>query len=163
MGPTYLVCMVEPKVLSCTLHTSPIFQAQSSFMRYKLPDACSILSSAIFIFLLALVGVFYPYNRGALFTALVVIYALTSGIAGYTATSMYLQFEGTNWVWIYFFPIMFSLNYVSQCATHAQYNKEKRSDTLEYLFLYRYVYLIFQFSLYYYYYYLFTSFFLFCR
>ena len=54
--------------------------------------------SAIFIFVLALVGVFYPYNRGALFTALVVIYALTSGIAGYTATSFYCQFEGANWV-----------------------------------------------------------------
>jgi hypothetical protein len=48
--------------------------------------------------MLALVGVFYPYNRGALFTALVVIYALTSGIAGYTATSFYCQLEGKNWV-----------------------------------------------------------------
>ncbi|KAJ9557812.1 hypothetical protein OSB04_012426 [Centaurea solstitialis] len=54
--------------------------------------------STIFIFILALVGVFYPYNRGALFTALVVIYALTSGIAGYTASSFYCQLEGTNWV-----------------------------------------------------------------
>nr|GMC96834.1 transmembrane 9 superfamily member 3 [Ipomoea batatas] len=53
---------------------------------------------AIFIFILALVGVFYPYNRGALFTALVVIYALTSGIAGYTAASFYGQLEGSNWV-----------------------------------------------------------------
>jgi hypothetical protein len=59
---------------------------------------CFSFDSAIFIFLLAIVGVFYPYNRGALFTALVVIYALTSGIAGYTATSFYLQLEGTNWV-----------------------------------------------------------------
>lgn len=50
--------------------------------------------------MLALVGVFYPYNRGALFTALVVIYALTSGIAGYTATSFYIQLEGSNWVCI---------------------------------------------------------------
>lgn len=56
------------------------------------------LCSTTFIFLLALVGVFYPYNRGALFTALVVIYALTSGIAGYIATSFYCQLEGTNWV-----------------------------------------------------------------
>ena len=52
----------------------------------------------MFIFILALVGVFYPYNRGSLFTALVVIYALTSGIAGYTATSFYCQLEGNNWV-----------------------------------------------------------------
>ena len=48
--------------------------------------------------MLSLVGVFYPYNRGALFTALVVIYALTSGIAGYTASSFYCQLEGKNWV-----------------------------------------------------------------
>lgn len=54
--------------------------------------------SMVFIFMLALVGVFYPYNRGALFTALVVIYALTSGIAGYTATAFYIQLEGKNWV-----------------------------------------------------------------
>ncbi|KAK9120470.1 hypothetical protein Syun_018087 [Stephania yunnanensis] len=66
---------------------------------------CAILGSgsqllvlAMFIFLLALVGTFYPYNRGALFSALVIIYALTSGIAGYTSTSTYLQLEGNNWV-----------------------------------------------------------------
>lgn len=54
--------------------------------------------SAIFIFMLALVGVFYPYNRGSLFTALVIIYALTSGIAGYYAASFYYMVEGKNWV-----------------------------------------------------------------
>ncbi|KAK9095601.1 hypothetical protein Scep_027070 [Stephania cephalantha] len=66
---------------------------------------CAILGSgsqllvlAMFIFLLALVGTFYPYNRGALFSALVIIYALTSSIAGYTSTSTYLQLEGNNWV-----------------------------------------------------------------
>jgi transmembrane 9 superfamily protein 1 len=48
--------------------------------------------------MLSLVGVFYPYNRGSLYTALVVIYALTSGIAGYTASSFYKQLEGVNWV-----------------------------------------------------------------
>lgn len=50
------------------------------------------------IFGLALVGVFYPYNRGALFTALVVLYALTSGVAGYVSASYYKQLEGTAWV-----------------------------------------------------------------
>ncbi|KAK4372777.1 hypothetical protein RND71_008161 [Anisodus tanguticus] len=68
---------------------------------YRVPEVqiftgCSTWT--IFIFVLALVSVFYPYNRGALFTALVVIYALTSGIAGYTASSFYCQLEGTNWV-----------------------------------------------------------------
>lgn len=59
---------------------------------------CCVICRAIFIFMLALVGVFYPYNRGALYTALVMIYALTSGIAGYTAASFYKQLEGVNWV-----------------------------------------------------------------
>lgn len=63
-----------------------------------LGSGTQLLALALFIFMLALVGVFYPYNRGALYTALVVIYALTSGIAGYSATSFYEQLEGANWV-----------------------------------------------------------------
>ncbi|CAD6246786.1 unnamed protein product [Miscanthus lutarioriparius] len=74
------------------------FPKQKSVFAALIGSGTQLLALAIFIFLLALVGVFYPYNRGALFTALVVIYALTSGIAGYTATSFYLQLEGTNWV-----------------------------------------------------------------
>jgi len=53
---------------------------------------------SLFIFAMALVGVFYPYNRGALFTALIVLYALTACIAGYVATSYYRQMEGHSWV-----------------------------------------------------------------
>ncbi|GMH35994.1 hypothetical protein BSKO_03862 [Bryopsis sp. KO-2023] len=54
---------------------------------------------AIFIFFLALVGVFYPYNRGALYSALVVLYALTAGIAGYVGCSYHRQMEGReSWV-----------------------------------------------------------------
>uniref|UniRef100_A0A0E0EIA3 Transmembrane 9 superfamily member n=1 Tax=Oryza meridionalis TaxID=40149 RepID=A0A0E0EIA3_9ORYZ len=74
------------------------FPQQKSLFAAIVGSGTQLLALAIFIFLLAIVGVFYPYNRGALFTALVVIYALTSGIAGYTATSFYLQLEGTNWV-----------------------------------------------------------------
>ncbi|KAJ0964419.1 hypothetical protein J5N97_029541 [Dioscorea zingiberensis] len=74
------------------------FPKHKSLFSAVIGSGTQLLALAIFIFLLAIVGVFYPYNRGALFTALVVIYALTSGIAGYTATSFYLQLEGTNWV-----------------------------------------------------------------
>ncbi|CAN1266633.1 Transmembrane 9 superfamily member 3 [Linum perenne] len=69
-----------------------------SLFAASLGSGTQLFTLTIFIFVLSLVGVFYPYNRGALFTALVVIYALTSGIAGYTATSFYCQLEGTNWV-----------------------------------------------------------------
>lgn len=37
---------------------------------------------ALFIFSMALVGMFYPYNRGAMLAACVVLYALTAGISG---------------------------------------------------------------------------------
>jgi hypothetical protein len=37
---------------------------------------------ALFIFSLSLIGMFYPYNRGALLSACVLLYALTAGIAG---------------------------------------------------------------------------------
>ncbi|XAR64507.1 hypothetical protein NMG60_11024880 [Bertholletia excelsa] len=50
------------------------------------------------IIMLGLLGVFHPYGRGTLLTALVILYAITSVIAGYTAVSLYGQFEGTNWV-----------------------------------------------------------------
>ncbi|KAJ6834665.1 transmembrane 9 superfamily member 2-like [Iris pallida] len=74
------------------------FPKYKSLFAAVIGSGTQLLALTIFIFLLALVGVFYPYNRGALLTALVVIYALTSGIAGYTATSFYMQLEGTNWV-----------------------------------------------------------------
>ncbi|XP_078442239.1 transmembrane 9 superfamily member 2-like [Wolffia australiana] len=74
------------------------FPEHKSLFAAVLGSGTQLFALTLFIFLLSLVGVFYPYNRGALFTALVIIYALTSGIAGYTTTSMYLQLEGTNWV-----------------------------------------------------------------
>ncbi|CAK0754796.1 Transmembrane 9 super member 4 [Coccomyxa viridis] len=57
-----------------------------------------ILTMAVCIFALALVGVFYPYNRGALLTACVLLYALTAGVAGYVASLCYKMMGGTNWV-----------------------------------------------------------------
>ncbi|CAF2041979.1 unnamed protein product [Brassica napus] len=74
------------------------FPKYKSVFAASLGSGTQLFTFTIFIFMLSLVGVFYPYNRGALFTALVVIYALTSGITGYTASSFYCQLEGKNWV-----------------------------------------------------------------
>ncbi|KAE8705426.1 Transmembrane 9 superfamily member 2 [Hibiscus syriacus] len=65
------------------------FPKYNSLFATALGSGTQLVTLTVFIFMLALVGVFYPYNRGALFTALVVIYALTSGIAGYIAASFY--------------------------------------------------------------------------
>ncbi|CAM6118491.1 unnamed protein product [Calypogeia fissa] len=50
------------------------------------------------VFGLSLIGVFYPYNRGALNTACLVIYALTAGISGYSSAHLYSQLGGEKWV-----------------------------------------------------------------
>ena len=50
-----------------------------------------LFTLALFIFTLACLGSFYPYNRGGLFTALIVLYALTASISGYMAASYYRQ------------------------------------------------------------------------
>ena len=59
------------------------FPANKSLFCAFVGTGTQLLVMVFFIFMLALIGVFYPYNRGALFTACVVIYACTAGIAGY--------------------------------------------------------------------------------
>jgi len=48
------------------------------------------------ILLLSLVGTFYHGNRGAVYVAAVVLYAITAGIAGYVSTTLYIQLGGTK-------------------------------------------------------------------
>lgn len=55
-----------------------------------------LLVLALAVFALALVGAFYPYNRGAMFTALIALYAATAGVAGHTAAAYYRQMEGSR-------------------------------------------------------------------
>lgn len=54
--------------------------------------------SVCILFLLAFFGVLYPYNRGALLTSLVLVYALTSVVGGYTSAAFHNQFSETGWV-----------------------------------------------------------------
>ncbi|KAL4319606.1 hypothetical protein GQ457_18G023660 [Hibiscus cannabinus] len=58
------------------------FRKYKSLFAAAAGSGTQLFTLMVFIFMLALVTVFYPYNRGALFTALLVIYALTSRIAG---------------------------------------------------------------------------------
>ncbi|CAI9096824.1 OLC1v1033048C1 [Oldenlandia corymbosa var. corymbosa] len=74
------------------------------FPKYKSVFAAAIgcgtqlFASTVFIFLLRFVGYFHPQNQGDLLMALLGVNAVTSGIAGYTASSFYRQLEGTDWV-----------------------------------------------------------------
>jgi hypothetical protein len=46
-----------------------------------------------------LLGVFDPTKRGALLTAMIVIYALCGLVGGMVSCSLYKQLKGSNWVW----------------------------------------------------------------
>lgn len=84
----------QPWSNACLFLLSP---SAACFTKLMCCDA-QLLALSIFIFGLACVGVFYPYNRGGLYTALIVLYALTAGIAGYVAGSYYKQMAGRAWV-----------------------------------------------------------------
>lgn len=56
-----------------------------------------LLALVCFLLLLAVMGTFYPGNRGALYSAAIFLYALTAGIAGYVGTALYLQLGGSKW------------------------------------------------------------------
>ncbi|KAA8521512.1 hypothetical protein F0562_012178 [Nyssa sinensis] len=74
------------------------YPKHKSLFAAALGSGTQLFILTISILILGVFGVFYPYNRGALLTAMVVIYTMTSGIAGYSAVSFYCQLEGTNWV-----------------------------------------------------------------
>ncbi|KAH1067015.1 hypothetical protein J1N35_032002 [Gossypium stocksii] len=56
-----------------------------------------LLTLVCSLFVLVWLGILYPYNRGTLCTALVILYSLTSVVAGYTTASFHCQFAETGW------------------------------------------------------------------
>jgi hypothetical protein len=77
---------------------------------FRLPPAFSVfcayvgtgaqLFSAIFFLLvLAIMNMFYPGNRGAMYTAAIVLYALTAGTAGFVSAHMFCRFYGADGRW----------------------------------------------------------------
>ncbi|MFS7908061.1 putative nonaspanin (TM9SF) [Helianthus anomalus] len=56
-----------------------------------------LLTIICLLFLLAFVGVLYPYSRGTISTSLVLFSILTAPIAGYNASSFFGQFFETGW------------------------------------------------------------------
>jgi len=60
-------------------------------------NGAQILVLVISMLCLAVLGTFYVGNRGAVYSAAVVLYAITAYIAGYVSTTLYLQLGGTKW------------------------------------------------------------------
>jgi len=80
---------------------------------FRLPPATSVFcafvgtgtqlfSLVIFLLLLAIMNMFYPGNRGAMYTAAIVLYAVTAGTAGFVSAYMYCRLlggESGRWAW----------------------------------------------------------------
>ncbi|XP_059301080.1 transmembrane 9 superfamily member 3-like [Lycium ferocissimum] len=72
---------------------------------------------------LGVLGVFQPYDRGVLPTALIIIYVITSAVAGFSAVSFYHQLEGSNWLrllllagGIFFCPLLLTFFFLNTVA-----------------------------------------------
>mmetsp|Transcript_10305 Transcript_10305/g.24091 ORF Transcript_10305/g.24091 Transcript_10305/m.24091 type:complete len:597 (+) Transcript_10305:111-1901(+) len=75
------------------------FPAHKELFCAVLGNGVQLLCMTIGVLALACLGIYSHYNRGALLVAALLIFALTSGINGYVAGSMYAKLEGANWVW----------------------------------------------------------------
>ena len=51
------------------------------------------------ILLFAVCGMFTVHHHGSLIASAVILYAFTSGVAGYVSGKMYRQFQGEHWTW----------------------------------------------------------------
>lgn len=75
------------------------FPEHKELMCAVLGNGTQLLCMCFGVLFLACLGPYTRYNRGALLVAALLIFALTSGINGYVAASMYTKLEGQSWVW----------------------------------------------------------------
>lgn len=61
------------------------------------PNVSSLLLLGIIV--MALLGMFNVHRHGAINSAAIVLYALTSCVSGYVSCSFYTQINGQRWVW----------------------------------------------------------------
>ncbi|KAL3510301.1 hypothetical protein ACH5RR_029702 [Cinchona calisaya] len=74
------------------------YPKHKSFFVAAIGCGTQLFTVVLSIIILGTMGVFRPYDRGVLRTALVITYAVTNAISGFCAVSFYHQLEGSNWV-----------------------------------------------------------------
>ena len=72
--------------------------AFSTFCAY-VGTGVQLFSLIFFLLILAIFNMFYPGNRGAMYTMVIVLYALTAGTAGFVSAHMYCRFYGADGRW----------------------------------------------------------------
>ncbi len=80
-----LLCLVVGLLILAGFCPPPLFSTSTSLIS-TLSHLC-----------IAVLGVFYHTNRGALFVAALLIFSFTSCVSGYVANSWYQKLGGTNW------------------------------------------------------------------
>ncbi|XP_076914194.1 transmembrane 9 superfamily member 4-like [Bidens hawaiensis] len=99
------------------------FPKHKSLFAAALGSGTHLLVLIISILVLGLLGFFPPYARGVFWNALVIVYAVTSVISGYTSVSFYTQLEGTNWMknlmltgGLFFVPLFLTFGFLNTVA-----------------------------------------------
>ena len=109
---------------------------------FRLPPAFSIFCAYVgtgaqlfslifFLLILAIMNMFYPGNRGAMYTAAITLYALTAGTAGFVSAHMFCKFYGADgrWAWnlvlsATLFPLPFLLMFCFLNTVAIGYNSQ---------------------------------------
>ncbi|XP_024964353.1 transmembrane 9 superfamily member 3-like [Cynara cardunculus var. scolymus] len=99
------------------------FPQHKSLFAAALGSGTHLLLLIISILVMGLLGVFQPYHRGVFLNALVITYAVTSVVSGYTSVSFYCQLEGTSWMknllligGLYFGPLFLTFCFLNSVA-----------------------------------------------
>nr|XP_043613334.1 transmembrane 9 superfamily member 2-like [Erigeron canadensis] len=74
------------------------FPKHKSLFAAALGSGSQLLVLIVAILALGLQGFFLPYVRGVFWNSLVIVYAVTNVVSGYTSVSFYSQLEGTTWM-----------------------------------------------------------------
>jgi len=72
------------------------FPQYGSLLCALLGTGAQLLALVFALLILALMNTFYPGNRGAIYSAAVVLYALTAGIAGFVSAASFAHFAGAG-------------------------------------------------------------------
>ncbi|XP_061614302.1 transmembrane 9 superfamily member 1 [Phyllopteryx taeniolatus] len=82
------------------IHTDVFrFPPYKSLLCAVLGVGAQFLTLATGIIVMALLGMFNVHRHGAINSAAIVLYALTSCVSGYISCSFYTQINGRRWVW----------------------------------------------------------------
>lgn len=82
------------------IHTDVFrFPKHINLLASLLGNGAQLFGISVFVLSLSLLGVFYPdYSYRTMYTAMIIVYVLTTGINGFVSGMFYKQFGGEEWI-----------------------------------------------------------------